>query len=283
VHPTTNGPANMNTTKQSPDLIIDVGMCDGGDTAYYLHKGYRVLAIEADPVLCETARETFSEAVYGERLQILNAGIAGGSGSLTFYRNLTNLGQSSFDPELGKTGGRYEQIAVDCVTLASVIERHGVPHYLKVDIEGFDEIALSTLRPELAPPYISAELNFTESILERLKALGYLKFKLINQDFHTSSREIAQDDTMWRMLRKMGRLVPPFRSLMTVLPQSWRPRMEWDKLHNPDLWDSKGLKISGPFGEETHGPWLDYAPAKAVLDWAKLRHDYCWWDVHARK
>lgn len=32
-----------------PALVIDVGMHNGDDTAYYLHRGYRVVAIEANP------------------------------------------------------------------------------------------------------------------------------------------------------------------------------------------------------------------------------------------
>ena len=42
------------------DLIYDVGMNDGDDTAYYLHEGYRVVAVEVDPTLIEQARERFA-------------------------------------------------------------------------------------------------------------------------------------------------------------------------------------------------------------------------------
>ena len=33
------------------DLIYDVGMHNGDDTAYYLHKGFRVIAIDANPAM----------------------------------------------------------------------------------------------------------------------------------------------------------------------------------------------------------------------------------------
>jgi len=36
-----------------PDLIYDIGLHDGDDTAYYLHKGYRVIAVDADPTMVE--------------------------------------------------------------------------------------------------------------------------------------------------------------------------------------------------------------------------------------
>lgn len=38
-------------------------MCNGDDSAYYLHKGYRVVGIEASPLLLEP----LGKAVSGER------------------------------------------------------------------------------------------------------------------------------------------------------------------------------------------------------------------------
>ena len=38
------------------DLIYDVGMNNGDDTAYYLSLGFRTVAIEADPELVEQAK-----------------------------------------------------------------------------------------------------------------------------------------------------------------------------------------------------------------------------------
>ena len=38
-------------------LIYDIGMYDGSDTRYYLNEGFRVLAIEANPVLVKRAKE----------------------------------------------------------------------------------------------------------------------------------------------------------------------------------------------------------------------------------
>ena len=58
------------------DMIMDVGMCGGSDTDYYLRKGYHVVAIDADPSLCEHARTRFSDAITAGRLTIVNTGIS---------------------------------------------------------------------------------------------------------------------------------------------------------------------------------------------------------------
>ena len=38
------------------NLVYDVGMNDGSDTLHYLKKGYKVVAIEADPTLVDSVR-----------------------------------------------------------------------------------------------------------------------------------------------------------------------------------------------------------------------------------
>ena len=269
--------------RDAKDLIIDVGMCDGADTAYYLFKGYRVLAIDADPTLCEKASRRFEREIAEEKLRILNLGIAQSEQTLTFYRSLKAPGLSSFDPELGKSGDRYEEMPIRCLPLSAIIAEYGIPHYLKIDIEGFDAIAISTLTPETSPRYISVELNYCDTILPLLRELGYRYFKLINQNFHTTSLEIGQDEWAWRVLRKAGRVVRPLKKLIQGLPQSWRPKMEWDTPFRPDGWDPKAGKSSGPFGEETQGTWRDYETTKRTYDAVRSRYDYTWWDVHARK
>ena len=40
-------------------LILDLGMNNGDDTAYYLTRGFRVVALDANPALCEGARKRF--------------------------------------------------------------------------------------------------------------------------------------------------------------------------------------------------------------------------------
>jgi hypothetical protein len=51
------------------DLIYDVGIHDGNDTAYYLAEGYRVLAIDANPAHIERATKRFEHELNDERLR----------------------------------------------------------------------------------------------------------------------------------------------------------------------------------------------------------------------
>jgi FkbM family methyltransferase len=95
-----------------PDLVIDVGMCDGTDTEYYLKKGFKVVAIEADPILCETAGKYFANEIRNGSLVILNVAIAENEGRIRFWRCLDKPSHSSAALNRLDDPSRFEEITV---------------------------------------------------------------------------------------------------------------------------------------------------------------------------
>lgn len=77
-----------------PDLIYDVGMHKGEDADIYLKKGFRVLGIEADPVLARECRERFTTAIAAGLLMLVEGAIVdpetikGRGKTVPFYANL---------------------------------------------------------------------------------------------------------------------------------------------------------------------------------------------------
>lgn len=69
-----------------PDLIYDVGVNDGEDTAYYLSRGFRVVGIECSPVMVEGLRDRFKDEIADGRLVLLNVGVASHNGEMVFFR-----------------------------------------------------------------------------------------------------------------------------------------------------------------------------------------------------
>ena len=163
-------------------LIYDLGMHDGADTAFYLHKGYRVLAIEANPTLCERARTKFADAIADGRLTILDLAVSDTDGEATFYINLDDDHWSSLDPAWGtRNDTRYKTTAVQTRPLCWLIEQYGVPHYLKIDIEGADLTVLRQLQAvPVKPTFLSTEEHEIE-YFPLLWSLGYRGFKIVNQ------------------------------------------------------------------------------------------------------
>jgi hypothetical protein len=93
------------------DLIYDVGFHNGDDTAYYLHRGFNVLGIEANPLLAAQGQRRFESEIASRRLTILNVGIAKSEGMFSFWVNEENDTWSSFDQALGcRHGSRCHEV-----------------------------------------------------------------------------------------------------------------------------------------------------------------------------
>jgi predicted RNA methylase len=61
-----------------PDLIYDLGMHTGLDTKYYLDKGFRVVAVEANPKLVERGHAQFADAIAAGKLHIVDRALWSG-------------------------------------------------------------------------------------------------------------------------------------------------------------------------------------------------------------
>ena len=57
------------------DLIYDIGMHNGDDTAFYVSQGYRVVAVEADPAQAEVGRRRFAAEIAKGQVHIVEAAI----------------------------------------------------------------------------------------------------------------------------------------------------------------------------------------------------------------
>ncbi len=176
------------------DLIYDVGLHTGEDTAYYLNQGYRVVAIEANPLLVEQCRKRFENAIASGRLHILPIGIAGHTGFVPFFIHPTKDDWSSTVEASGWRatniggGGTVAGIRIDapCCTFDVILKHYGMPYYIKSDIELGDEHILQALHlfdPKELPKYISIEAH-TLNYLVELSKLGYTDFKIVDQTQH---------------------------------------------------------------------------------------------------
>lgn len=185
-------------TPKDPGLIYDVGLHHGQDTNFYLKKGFRVIAFEADPSNAAFCRARFSDAIAEGRLTIVEGAITedaekNGIKTVKFYRNEDHSlwGSTSEDWAARNKvmGTTNETILVPAVDFARCIEEFGVPYYLKADIVGSETICLRALAKfENKPDHISIrseKLVFSnlEYEFDLLEGLGYDRFKTVKQDF----------------------------------------------------------------------------------------------------
>lgn len=261
--------------KSPGNLIIDIGAHNGDDSAYYLHRGYDVVAVEANPVLVDRLRQRFSNLPV--RVENVCVGPAN-SQSVTFWVNQANSTWSSFDRELAARDGTLAiPVEVPSVTMGTLLERYGAPYYLKIDIEGMDQECLRSIDASNIPRYISLELSHGEDIIDNLSKLGYSRFKVINQGTFTTSTPTFSRELGWRLLRKMH-LSSLIRDGIKCDFDAFPSRFDWHF--------NEGC--SGPFGEETFGPWISAEGAKRLHEHVQNEHvrgcvplSHCWYDVHA--
>ena len=159
-------------------------MHNGDDTAFYLERGFRVVAVEANPDLCKRNRTRFEAEVSRGDLTILNKAIHWKGGTnVDFYVSATNLEWSSLAEHRKEPGAlQRKKISVETITLRQLYEASGVPHYIKCDIEGAEEIFCRQLLDETTiPDFVSVELAHRLRPAALLLCCGYDRFQLVNQ------------------------------------------------------------------------------------------------------
>ena len=241
----------MTALSTQQDLIFDIGMHNGLDTEWYLAKGFRVVAVEANPTLAKQGAEKFAAELATGRLIIDNVGLAGTDGELPFYVNLDNDEWSSFNRALGtRQGTRYEVVTVPTITPARLFEKFGLPYFVKIDIEGFDHLVVRALG-HLAkkPRLVSVEDNGFVSLVELFNA-GCRGFKFMDQ------------------------------------VEKWKIKLPNPPLEGRYVKGRFGACTSGPFGEEVPGPWMTLEEA-ARFYFQHIRPpgkglQKNWWDIHGQ-
>ncbi|MBJ7354230.1 MAG: FkbM family methyltransferase [Thermoleophilaceae bacterium] len=173
------------------NLVFDVGLHRGEDTAFYLALGYDVVAFEADPDHAAFCRERFAEEIAGGRLRIIEGVIAPpGRDSVTFYRSLSHSPWGTTEAEWASRrahASEFVAVEIPTVDFADALRRHGVPHFLKIDIEGADLFCLEQLEAFPARPrFVSIESDKFDRAAVRaefdlLERLGYGRFAVIQQ------------------------------------------------------------------------------------------------------
>jgi FkbM family methyltransferase len=153
------------------DLVFDIGSHVGDRIASFRRLGCRVVAVEAHPTLAGLLR-----AIYDRDCQVAieNVAVAARPGTIELRVDRDNLTVSTASPEFraaardapGWRGLQWQdELTVPATTLDSLIARHGLPAFVKIDIEGFEGEALAALGHPVAA------LSFEFTTIRRAVAL----------------------------------------------------------------------------------------------------------------
>jgi FkbM family methyltransferase len=230
-----------------PRTIYDFGANNGDDVAYYLRKAERVVAVEANPLLAEQIRRRFADAIGAGRLVVESCAVTveASAEAAPFYVHRTNHVLSQFPPPAPQLIDQFDKILTPSANVVDLIRRHGAPHYVKIDIEHYDQAILKALFLNgIFPPYISAESHSID-VFALMVALGdYQAFKLVD-----------------------GRSVPQRYRNATIRTLDGEAKHDFPE-HS-----------AGPFGCDVSGPWMTRNNFFRVLGFAGLG----WKDIHASR
>jgi FkbM family methyltransferase len=252
-------------------LVFDIGMNNGDDSAHYLAKGHAVVAVEANPELVEQARIRFRKEIAEGRILIESVGVAERAGIFPFWVNEERSVFSSFDQKrAARDGMRCHCVEVQTVTFDSLLEKYGVPYYVKLDVEGAERHCLECMQSFPRPEYVSVEAEALV-YLQLLWQLGYRQFAIVDQMRHNSA-------------------LPNF-SNAAVLSRAAKHACSYvDRVKNRIGRVPFARGCSGPFAAELHAEWQSFE--EVAYEWLHLHFGYqdrgtlsasSWYDFHARK
>jgi FkbM family methyltransferase len=169
------------------DLAFDIGAHVGDRTASFRRLGARVVALEPQPGPAAVLRLLFGR---DRAITLLRKAAAGADGELTLRVNSRNPTVSTLSDGFVRAargarnweGQRWDKaVAVPATTLDALIGTYGEPAFIKIDVEGFEQVVLSGLTspvPALSFEFTTIAREVAVACLDRLEAIGAYRYNV---------------------------------------------------------------------------------------------------------
>lgn len=172
------GPAPRGGNK----LAFDIGANKGNKVSALLGLGYEVIALEPEKKSLSTLRWRFSA---DRKITIVDKGVSEVPGKTSIYiagprSGLNTLStkwkdvlQKADTNRWGKTFTYSDSYEITLTTLDELIRQWGVPYFIKIDVEGYENKVLKGLGHRI--PFISFETNLPEFLDETVECITLVK------------------------------------------------------------------------------------------------------------
>lgn len=175
--------ANL-TGLRAGDLVIDVGANQGFKTEMFLRLGARVVAVDPDATNQEILAQSFTRLRLCKRpVTIIGKALGEKVGVETMFVNEPGSAKNTLNKKwvetlnedttrFGERLGFAEERKVEVTTLEELLREHGVPFYVKIDVEGYEAVVMRGLKSPV--PMLSFEVNLPEFRAEAKECIAML-------------------------------------------------------------------------------------------------------------
>jgi FkbM family methyltransferase len=163
-------------------LVFDIGANTGQKTLMFKELGHRIVSVEPDPYNFGLLSRKFID---GKSVVLMNCAVSDKNGESDFfiespgsaYNTMSDKWKATLeDPDVNRWHAKHEfgqnKLKVKTVTLDHIVSLHGRPYYIKIDVEGYEHMALSGLSTTV--PVLSFECNLPEFLEETLQCIEHL-------------------------------------------------------------------------------------------------------------
>ena len=143
------------------DLVFDIGANVGQYAEVFSSLGARVVAVEPNPECARRIRMSCPST----RVRVVEAAVGAceGTGTLKVARQSVLSSMSDEWLDVARDSKRFKgvfwasEINVQIVTIDSLSQKYGNPKFIKIDVEGYEELALKGMSRQ--PDILSFEFN----------------------------------------------------------------------------------------------------------------------------
>ena len=189
------------------DLVFDIGAHVGDRVAAFRRLGAKVVAVEPQPALASTLTMLYGRS---SNVVIERAAVGGKAGDVRLMVNTDNPTISTASNAFihaaqdapGWQGQHWDKsIRVPMTTLDALIGEHGVPAFIKIDVEGFEEEVLIGLTQPVAAlsfEFTTIQRDVARACISRCVALGLTQFNAaIGESQKLGGWRSAEDIGRW--------------------------------------------------------------------------------------
>lgn len=173
--------ALLNSVKSSSRLVFDIGANEGFLTDIFEKAGYKVIAVEPAKRNISILKSRFGN---NSNIRIVKAAISDKPGAINFFETenahaFATASNKWKDSAVKNDPGiiyKTESVSVPAFTIDQLISQYGLPCFVKIDVEGYEESALHGLNQKVSlisfEAILPAFMQETENCIKHLRRIS---------------------------------------------------------------------------------------------------------------